>query len=258
MTHWSRRDLLGAGLALGLTGSERAAATLPPLASLPPVVDFSALFGPVKAQGDRFTCAYFSTTALIEAELARLTGAWRPLSEQYLTDWAHADQRPPADESTSIPAVLSLAYKHGMVPASVLPYRSKLPLDRPLAPPTAEILSHRIRLDFDPLMVKGFSWTLRHLSQRPLIVALPSANNWAGWRDSDGLFEPVEDYVPGKGTTLHFVVFTGYDMRTQFFVFRSSWGPSWGRGGYGRVSFDSMRTRLARASGYFFERIAMI
>jgi hypothetical protein len=251
----SRRHLLAAPFALATAA--RAAPPAPAL-PLPPVVDHSALFGPVKNQGDRQTCAYFAFTAAAEAALARLTGLPMALSEQYLTDLAWAGKRRPADETTSITTPGAMAFRYGMVPASILPYRGAVAADQPVPPPAAEVLAHRIRLDINLRAVRGLDKTLRRLAQQPLIIPLPSSNNWVGWHDSDGLFEPVGAPVPPGQETNHFVVFTGYDLRTQFFVFRSSWGPGWGRGGHGRVSFDSMRTRLAGTYLYYFDRFALI
>lgn len=263
MTNWSRRDLLGAGVALGalgLPGSSRAA--VPGARPLPPVVDLSALFGPVKDQGLRSTCTYFAATALIEAALARKTGMLQPLSEQYLTDLAHAGKRPPADETTDVGRVLSLAMDHGMVPASALPYRTRLDTDHPVPPPAPALLAlgKRMQLSFGGnsfMTVRGLQgWLLKG----PVTVALAYPPDQAGWRD-DGLVQPVpallRDSRAMKDMPNHYVLLTGYDQYEQMFFLRSSWGPGWGRSGYGRISFESMQTRWFAGGAFRVRRLTL-
>ncbi|MBI5211240.1 MAG: C1 family peptidase [Elusimicrobia bacterium] len=39
----------------------------------------------------------------------------------------------------------------------------------------------------------------------------------------------------GSGCGGHVILITGYDPRTREYIFRNSWGTSWGKGGYGRL-----------------------
>ncbi|OSZ70774.1 hypothetical protein CAP39_07405 [Sphingomonas sp. IBVSS1] len=249
----SRRQLLANGLSLATAGRASAALSAAPL---PPMVDMSALFGPVRNQGDRNTCAYFAATAAAEAALARKTGMAVALSEQYLTDIAHAGHRLPADETTNIHGVLDLIANDGMVPAAARPYRSQAPAGQLVQGPDPALLAIGRRLAFAPLQIPDtrLETLQRRLLRTPLIVALAYPHNRAGWRD-DGLVEPVPGLVPHGDARdqfpNHFVVLTGFDRRRQLFFLRSSWGPDWGRGGYGRIRFASMQTNWLTGPALF-------
>jgi hypothetical protein len=272
--NWSRRDLLGAGLALGVPGPGWAAASsLPPLASLPPVVDFSALFGPAKNQGDRSTCAYFATTALVEAALARLTGLAQPLSEQYLTDIAHAGHPLPKDETTSISDVMSLAQAHGMVPEAALPYRRHREGEQRIQPPPAALLARgrQLQLHFRTRSLHSgrhgrsgdpVTNLVQELAMYPLLLALPYPKDEAGW-DDDGLVHPAAGWQPVPRYSFddtqpkHFVVLTGYDQRERMVFLRSSWGTHWGKAGYGRISFDTLAASWWRKDVFYVKSLSL-
>ena len=256
MTNWSRRDLLGAGLALGVPG--RTWAAVPPQ-PLPAVVDLSALFGPAKDQGDRMTCMYFAATAAAEAVVARQTGMQIIFSEQYLTDIAHGGGRLPADETTDDVRVMDIVQDFGMVPASARPYLPQQAPGQLVHRPDAALLAlgQRVKLQWVSASATGnrIEVLQRRLLRRPMIVALALPHNNAGWRD-DGLVESVPGLVPGGDAREefpnHFVVVTGYDQRQQIFFFRNSWGADWGRSGYGRISFASMKTRFWEGNALSF------
>jgi len=249
----SRRQMLAAPLALATAARAKPGPALP----LPSVVDLSALFGPAKEQGDRMTCAYFAVTAVAEALLTRKAGLPVTLSEQYLTDLAHAGGRLPADETTDIGEVWDLVEDYGMVPAATLPYQPRLAAGQPVRGPNAALLVKGRRLKFT--RVDRFDSTVEGLQQGllrgPLVVALAYPHNLSGWHD-DGLIEPVLSLVPSgearEDYPNHFVVLTGYDQRKQMFLLRNSWGPGWGRNGYGRISFAAMRTRWRTGDASYF------
>ncbi|MEI6419367.1 MAG: C1 family peptidase [Sphingomonadales bacterium] len=255
----SRRHLLAAPFALATV----ARAAQPALAlPLPPVIDHSALLGPVKNQFDRDVCAYFAFTAAVEAALARLTGLPMALSEQFLTDLAYAGGPPPARETTSLNDPVALAKAHGMVPAGALPYRPRLPAHQLIRMPEPAVLAAalRINLKMAALALPTVEKLVRKLLTSPLIVPLAYPEDEAGWRE-DGWVVPVpalmESWEVRFSVPNHFVLLTGYDLRQQFFRFRSSWGPGWGQAGYGRISFDAMRTRWWTGNAAFVKSLTL-
>ncbi|OYU15134.1 MAG: hypothetical protein CFE37_07000 [Alphaproteobacteria bacterium PA4] len=244
----NRRQLLAAPLALATAA--RARPVVPEL-PLPPVVDLSALLGPAKQQGDRMTCAYFAATALAEAAVARQTGLPVIFSEQYLTDIKHGGSRLPADETVDLYAVMDIVQDFGMVPASARPYLQKQVPGELVQRPDAALLALGKQVKLQMYMLP-YSYRIedlqRRMLRRPAVVGLALPHNAAGWRD-DGLVEPVPGLVPSgedarEDFPNHFVAVTGYDLRQQMFHFRNSWGADWGRGGYGRISFATMRTNF--------------
>ena len=55
--------------------------------------------------------------------------------------------------------------------------------------------------------------------------------------------------MPGEG---HAVTLVGYSSSTgrledTVFVFKNSWGPNWGQGGYGTVTYGYLNQHLAEA-----------
>jgi hypothetical protein len=56
--------------------------------------------------------------------------------------------------------------------------------------------------------------------------------------------EPGEVYVGG-----HAVCVVGFDRRNRYFKFINSWGPHWGDGGFGRLSYTAMQALLMDAWG---------
>lgn len=254
----NRRHLLAAPFALASAGRAKPAA---PMLPLPDVVDHSALLGPARDQGARFTCAYFAVTAALEALHARQTGMPVSLSEQYLADIVNGGKPRPADESVDLLTVMSAAIDHGMVPASARPYQPNQPKGQLVQPPDAALQALAWRPGNLDLITMTYPVDIdriqRALLRRPLIVGLALPADAAGWHD-DGLVQPVPGLVPHgiaarEKFPNHFVAFTGYDQRRQMFFFRNCWGPGWGNNGYGRISFESMQSNwLADMPWYFF------
>jgi hypothetical protein len=251
----SRRHLLAAPLAMA-TAARAAQPALP----LPPVVDLSALLGPVKEQGDRMTCAYFAVTAAAEAVVARQTGMPVVFSEQYLTDIQHGGGRLPVDESADVYDVLDTLETFGMVPAAARPYLPKQAPGQLVQRPDPALLALGKQVKLQSITIEVNAHPIetlqRRLLRRPVITALALPPNNAGWRD-DGLVEPMLRLLPTDEDARykfpnHIVALTGYDQRQQMFFFRNSWGPGWGRGGYGRISFASMLTRWRLGDLFYF------
>jgi hypothetical protein len=54
-----------------------------------------------------------------------------------------------------------------------------------------------------------------------------------------GKVRPISVGPKGEGLFgLHAVLVVGYDDPGQFVTVKNSWGPDWGEGGYGRLSYD--------------------
>jgi hypothetical protein len=216
-------------------------------ASGPPVAaDLSALFTPAKHQGDRFTCAYFAVTAAIEAVLARDTGQQMALSEEYLAQVATIGSQPARDETTSAAHAIKAAQSFGMVAQQALPYRNR---DQPAARPAPALLAAGQRLRVNGINAPALPSvdTLIHSLGRtrtPVIISLKLPADHAGWQD-DGLVTAVPTLAQLPAPALaavpnHIITLTGYDRARQMFFFKNSWGPHWGRAGYGRIGFATM------------------
>lgn len=52
----------------------------------------------------------------------------------------------------------------------------------------------------------------------------------------DGVYKPLENEEVFSD---HAVCFVGYDDDERCFIFKNSWGPKWGKNGYGKLSYDA-------------------
>jgi len=69
--------------------------------------------------------------------------------------------------------------------------------------------------------------------------------NWPGTRVVNG-FISTQKGAPDRG---HAVTLVGYKSATgrledAYFIFKNSWGPRWGQGGYGTVSCSYLQNNL--------------
>ena len=93
---------------------------------LPVRLDLSRLMTPVKKQGDRDTCAYFSTVAILESLLKQRLGRQVVLSEEFLIHNAERKHKRVESETTSIMDTLNAAKVAGCVTEGKWPYRPDL------------------------------------------------------------------------------------------------------------------------------------
>lgn len=279
----SRRQFLrtSAGLgSLALAGTGGLAAAALAQAGeqpLPERFDINHLMSPVKDQGERQTCAAFAVVAAAEAAFARDRGQRLVLSEDYLLHKHHANRSRPADETTDIFAMIEAAEKYGFARDEDWPYQPRIcPTGAiepgcPLTPPDiaaidrkADTLRHglwypygtdenRDRTDRKNGRQK-FLATLIWRTQSAVIfnTVLPASHE--GWGDDGTLSFPeglrgasgdVIDEQPG-----HFAVLTGFDFARREFYFKNSWGPDWGRGGYGTIPFSLIDSAVFRDTVY--------
>ncbi len=126
------RRLLLLSTAASLPGFPLAQATLHKASEnttpkgLPDRLDLSPLMTPVKNQGNRDTCAYFSTVAILESTLRQRLGREVVLSEEFLIHTAGRKQKRVTTEVTDIRVVLNAAKEAGCVREDQWPYRRDL------------------------------------------------------------------------------------------------------------------------------------
>jgi hypothetical protein len=217
----------------------------------------------VKNQGRRPSCAVFAIVSALEFQRAELTGQAEKFSEEYLI-WATRKtvQRLPTANSTSATEPSSEDADEGFALFEVvealraygIPLQASMPniWNRPshalLEPPPDIIQSARRYQRVFVHQVPGRDAPTRlnniiHALQAGLPVPIGLA--WPAGRISHGFIGPIAAN-PNAG---HAVTLVGWQsatgqMKDAIFIFKNSWGPKWGQGGYGHVTYAYLRQNL--------------
>ncbi len=249
-----KRGVLGAALGLACALAAPAAAARS--------VDLREGMTPVKHQGERNTCSAFAATALAEFVLGRATGSEWDLSESFAY-WAGKKVAPDSDEVRDLYAGIDglagflavEAFAEGAMRERDWPYERRNWLqtgdarcaraqDGGLATEcfTGSPPADRRRL---PYRFATEYVERRDIANHLLRERTPVVVNifwYPGLVDSDGTVRRVPTDAErsacvkrGQGCGGHVVLLVGYDAAVETFVFRNSWGTSWGRSGYGTL-----------------------
>ncbi len=235
-----------------------------PLQSLQP--EFIRLNLAAKNQGRRPSCAIYAIVSALEFQNAQLTGGLEKLSEEYLI-WATRRSlgqtaaaavprdeagEPLADAGYTLPSVIAALQTYGIPRYEDMPNQPGLAPDAVPAPDRALIERARARR-------LVFIAALPGADARARVNALVHALN-AGFPVPAGLRWPHENSIhagvlaaqrPLAGAA-HAVTFIGYSCPTgrleeASFIFKNSYGPRWGQGGYGRAGWDYLSRHLLEA-----------
>lgn len=226
---------------------------------------FMELELPVKSQGRRPSCSVFAIVSALEYQNALLTSQVEKFSEEYLF-WAtrRSIQRIPAvasaaeadqddaDAGFSLNEVVAALRAYGIPPETSLHYQydSKTnPLTEPPPEILAEARSHR-KVSIINLPGRDAATRLNNL-----VLALnagmpvPIGLAWPHYRTLRSANLSNQTPMIGSG---HAVTLVGYLSATgkiedAVFIFKNSWGSSWGQGGYGRVTYEYLSKHLYEA-----------
>ena len=279
----SRRQVL-LGACAGLVTPSALWAQAPARPKPPDSADLSSLMSPAKDQGSRYTCAAFASNAILEAAIKRDLGRTVVLSEEFAVYQAWRHKSPGPDESMTITDLLDIAMDVGSVPEADWPYRPELPetcvatkpgASRPVTTPPATVNNTcRGPTPPDTLLAKAAQLKASQVlsmvvtgslvedlmirlgrSRSAIIMAAKDLPDRDEWKQSGELrlTRRVQDLHKRKAledAPNHFVALTGYDRSKRQFYFKNSWGPSWGRDGYGWISFDDIKSELVEFDGF--------
>ncbi len=206
-----------------------------------------------KDQGRRPSCSVFAVVSALEYESGLRNGTPERLSEEFLI-WAMRKMHPgiPVDDGYHFREVIAALQAYGVPPFEVMPNTIGKRIEdiQPTSEAVASAEPHRsvapvwFRSD-DPQLLERIVGALNH--GKPVIIGI----RWPNWRtfwDTNLLHKqtPMEDAG-------HAVTLVGYrksgngsleDMR---FIFRNSFGPEWGLGGYAFVTGLYLRENLLSA-----------
>nr|WP_281398266.1 C1 family peptidase [Ruficoccus amylovorans] len=219
-----------------------------------------------KSQGRRPSCAVFSVVSALEYQQGRNSGEPRRLSEEYLI-WATRkslglaqarivdgeEMSGDADLGFNLMEVVQALRAYGIVEAEELPNTFGQSMAQ-IEDPSAEVVEKaRNRRRVEAYWVSGRTPQERldgifHLlnHQVPVVVGMAWPNYAAVSRSP-----LIDDQSPRAGAG-HAVTLVGYKCESgrpedALFQFKNSWGPRWGNGGYGWVSWKYLRDNLQGA-----------
>ena len=233
--------------------------------ALPSQVDLTSLQTPVKDQGNRGSCTYFTTIALFEHALKLRNAEAKDvnLSEQYLIYANKAlDRVNSRDDGSYLNANIRTFLRRGILLEEQMPYSHSwfekgMPCaqfqDDASAPsfcrthfppqPTAQAaLFPAERYAFQVDQLKTLAEVRARLAEgQAVTISVPV--NQKGWAGPDGLVQHNAELEAQCKTEPdlcggHTVLLTGYDDTEQVYYFKNSWGSAWGRGGYGKMPYD--------------------
>jgi hypothetical protein len=223
----------------------------------------------VKEQGRRPSCAVFAVVSALEYQNAEVTGEAEKFSEEYLI-WAtrktsHRAPRPAvssatgeldssddADEGFSLPDVVLALRAYGILPQSAKPNTVSGKFADIPDPSPALIEQARTHRRVFVHLVPGHDTTARidnilHALNHGVPVAV--SMSWPNFRTLRAGFLSEQIPIPNSG---HAVTLVGYQnssgqVEGTTFVFKNSFGPTWGEGGYGRVTYRYLQNYLFAA-----------
>jgi len=240
--------------------------------SIRPSVDlrprFRELSLEIKNQGRRPSCTVFAVVSAYEFENAQLLGQSEKLSEDYLI-WATCQtlKRAPTlispdqvaedhdaserDMGFSYGAVLESLSVFGIAPQSAMPNTSGKFGEIPA--PSSELIRdssmrRKLLIHYIPGLENSdrLDNIIQALNEN---VPVPIGLSWPSERTSRNGRLNTQTPIPGYR---HAVTLVGYtcpsgEIENIEFIFRNSYGPSWGEGGYGRASFKYLNENLLGA-----------
>lgn len=237
-------------------------ATLLPEVDLRP--QFFKLELGVKNQGARPSCAVFAIVSALEFQNAELSGKVEKFSEEYLI-WAvrKSVQRMPApgtvgsdnagakefrDEGFSLAEVVSALRAYGIPLQSAMPntFGRRIESIGDPAPAIVQEARDHQRVFAHQLPGRGRTTLLNNIVLT-LNSGLPVAVGMA-WPNA----RIINGYLSGQNAREdmgHAVTLVGYKSPTgriedAYFIFKNSWGPQWGQGGYGTVTYGYLHHYL--------------
>lgn len=219
------------------------------LVDLRPVFAEHSLY--LKNQGRRPSCTIFAVVSALEYDYARGFGDTEPLSEEFLI-WAFQKAFPgkSIDNGYNFDEVLMALRQYGVARRSMLPdsFASYL---RDADPPEAAIEDARNRrafsmVRFAPRDENLVSKMVDVLNKEHLVIL------GIGWPAPSTIEHQnlLRDQAPQAGPA-HAVTLVGYQsdgtLDGVVFIYRNSYGPQWGEGGYGFMAASYLKKNVMNA-----------
>ena len=212
-------------------------------AFLPEAVDLRDRFPPAGRQGEQGSCVGWAVGYAARSYYnsgprggPRLTADRIP-SPAYIYDAIRAPGA--ACDAGSRIADAMILLKRGAVAYSAYPYDERL-CRRPGADTVARASAFRIA-DWRVVEAKRLDQVKAELAGgHPVVVGMRPNRDFHRLRGE----RVWRAGMPEDGNGHHAVTVVGYSERGQHFTVMNSWGRGWGENGFGRIGYDTFRTRV--------------
>ena len=214
-------------------------------ALLPPAADLSAWFPPPRDQGDQSSCVAWSVGYAMRGYYAnraqgKAGAASVALSPAFVYNQI-VDRREGCDAGSDISDALDLLRDVGTVTLARFPYRDTDCSRQPPADVKREAGQYRIA-NWRTVAVANLSDIKGQIVHGDPVVIGMNVNDAFDELKGEQIFRDTR--TDGGG---HAMVVVGYDDAKQAFKLVNSWGPEWGQGGFGWVSYTSFKARVDEA-----------
>jgi len=230
---WTFKDSLASG-----------AMTAP--AALPPRVDLRQAWWSVADQENTGSCVGWATAdgvmrySLVTAgRLAadeRLSARFVWMASKETDEIADRPETFIEEAGTTLKAAMDVVRKFGVVTDAMLPFGIATTMYTGIEKQFYAAASTRRCANYFNLFKNTGQWKMWLAGNGPILVALSVDATWDNAAQTGG---DLLAYQPGTERGGHAVCVVGYTENR--FILRSSWGPSWGDGGYGYASEDYIR-----------------
>lgn len=222
----------------------------------------------IKDQGERGSCAYFSAAAMIENAFMAKQGSNVNLSEEFLILITKKIKKWDTNDEASNAANNILAAKElGILLERDYPYhmswfKKNLPCEKYKSTDTTapkNCFSHDGIIKYNDHGIQSRLIKLKNLQLDQIYNHQTNIMN-AIYTDGTGVLVSLPVHPDGWGGDLgyvtyndkmrkecietpdlcggHSVLLVGFDRETRRFIFKNSWGKTWGKEGYGSLSFE--------------------
>ena len=189
------------------------------------------MFGPIRDQGQRYTCLAFATSDVHAA----LRGTWSALSCEYLFYQAQRRANRKPTEGALLSSTLDAIRDDGQPHETGWPYLTNLPADiSQWVPPAGLSPVFRRAGETGKHTVDAI---IQELDQGRLLIVLLRLSWSFDWVQPDGIVDQAVGEKPDLNRR-HAVIAVGHgDVNGQrAVIIRNSWGDGWGAAGYGYLT----------------------
>ncbi len=232
---------------------------------LPSVVDLSFWCSPVRDQGSLNSCTAFAAVALLEYFAKRNSNHYTDASPLFLYKAARNKMNATGDVGASIRETIKVLALFGVPPEESWPYDEDKVDDEPLPYCYAYAQNYKILkyflLDYPGIPTENLLFQIKAVLAAgfPCIFGFTIYTSAYENSNSEKGHIPYPEREKDKVVGAHTVVAVGYDDdkliqcadRKKYskgaFLIRNSWGPEWGKDGYGWLPYDYVLVGLTSA-----------
>ena len=204
------------------------------------LVDLTEFMTPIRDQGAEGSTVGFAVAAAMEGLWARKTNKMVVLSPRYLYNSARAAKNWKGDTGAYVKDAVQIVRTQGAVIESVWPYK---PGEFDSKPPTSLEMADRFRAKAarEVMSLAEIKAALQNGS--PVVGGITLYQS--SMRDTSGIIpDPTsKDSIVGG----HAICIVGFDDIKKMLKFKNSWGASWGKEGYGYISYSYAEENLKDA-----------